>query len=206
MHGKQRVPAIVALLGILLVAGCSTSSSSGSTSGSLAGSASASTPIASSSAVAKAKQQATVCLQQTGTARLLSSAGRSQFVTCLEHIVSPAERQAFKNCMVSAVVSDQVWTKAGREKFTSMSLGACLNNAAAATPSASLRGRIQPGGPGRTASTRSREPFTDQRPRKPTQLHPRPQTARYQRPRTRPQASTAILAGVPRRAGAKYRG
>lgn len=141
MHGKQRVPAIVAVLGFLLVAGCSTSSSS-STSGSLAGaSTSASTPIASSPAVAEARQQATVCLQQTGTARLLSSAGRSQLVTCLEHIVSPAERQAFKNCMVSAAVSDQVWTKAGREKFTSTSLGACLNNAAAATPLASLRGQ-----------------------------------------------------------------
>jgi hypothetical protein len=36
-------------------------------------------------------------------------------------------------------VSDQVWTKAGREKFTGTSLEACLNTAAAATPSASLR-------------------------------------------------------------------
>lgn len=147
MYGKQRVPAVVATLGILVVAGCSTSSSSSSASGSPAGGgASASTPIASSSAVTKAKQQATVCLQQTGTAGLLSSAGRSQLVTCLENIVSPAEREAFKNCMASAGVSDQVWTKAGRQKFTSTSLEACLNNAAAATPSASLRGRIQPGG------------------------------------------------------------
>jgi hypothetical protein len=39
--------------------------------------------------------------------------------------------------MASAAVSDQVWTKAGREKFTSSSLEACLNTAAAATPSAS---------------------------------------------------------------------
>jgi hypothetical protein len=140
MHGKQRVPAIVATLGILAVAGCSTSSSSSNSSGSPAGgSASASTPIASSSAVAKAKQQATACLQQTGTAGLLSSSGRSQLVTCLETIVPPADRAAFKTCMASAAVSDQVWTKAGREKFTSTSLEACLNTAAAATPSASLR-------------------------------------------------------------------
>ena len=139
MYGKQRVLAVVATLAILVVAGCSTSSSSSSPSGSPAGgSASASTPIASSSAVAKAKQQATACLQQTGTAGLLSSAGRSQLVTCLEHIVPSAEREAFKNCMASAAVSDQVWTKAGREKFTSTSLEACLNIAAAATPSASL--------------------------------------------------------------------
>ena len=140
MYGKQCVLAAVATLGILAVVGCSKSSSSGTTSGPPAGgSASAATPIASSSAVAKAKQQATACLQQTGTARLLSSAGRSQLVTCLENIVSPAEREAFKNCMASAVVSDQVWTKAGREKFTSTSLDACLNSAAAAAPSASLR-------------------------------------------------------------------
>jgi ABC-type phosphate transport system substrate-binding protein len=141
MYGKQRVRAVVATLGILVVAGCSTSSSSSSsTSGSPAGGgASTSTPIASSAAVVKAKQQATACLQQTGTARLLSSAGRSQLVTCLEKIVPPAEREAFKNCMVSAGVSDQVWTKAGREKFTNTSLEACLNNAATATPSASLR-------------------------------------------------------------------
>jgi hypothetical protein len=140
MHGKQRVQAVVATLGILVVAGCSTSSSSSSTSGSPAGgSVSTSTPIASSAAVTKAKQQATACLQQTGAARLLSSAGRSQLVTCLEKIVPPAEREAFKNCMASAAVSDQVWTKAGRDKFTSTSLAACLNNAATATPSASLR-------------------------------------------------------------------
>ena len=156
MYWNRRVPAVVATLGILVVAGCSTSSSSSSTSGSPAdGGASASTPIASSSAVTKAKQQATVCLQQTGTAGLLSSAGRSQLVTCLENIVSPAERGAFKNCMASAAVSNQVWTKAGRQKFTSTSLEACLNNAAAATPSASLRGRIQPGGPDGTAAARN---------------------------------------------------
>jgi len=140
MYGKQRVLAVVATLGILAVVGCSGSSSSSPPSGPPAGgSASASTPIASSSAVAKAKQQATACLQQTGTAGLLTSSGRSQLVTCVENIVTPAERGAFKNCMASAAVSDQVWTKAGREKFTGTSLETCLNTAAAATPSASLR-------------------------------------------------------------------
>ena len=137
MYGKQRVLAIVATLGIIVVAGCSTSSSSSSTSTSPAASASAATPIASSSAVAKAKQQATACLTHTGAVGLLSSAGRSQLVTCLETIVPPAERQAFKSCMTSAAVSDQVWTHAGRQKFTGTSLEACLNEAAAATSSAS---------------------------------------------------------------------
>ena len=140
MYGKQWVLAIVAMLGILAVVGCSTSSSSSTTSASPAGgTAATSTPIASSSAVAKAKQQATACLQQTGTAGLLTSSGRSQLVTCVENIAPPAERGAFKNCMATAAVSDQVWTKAGREKFTGTSLEACLNTAAAATPSASLR-------------------------------------------------------------------
>ena len=138
--GKQCITAVVAMLGILAAAGCSSSSSSSSTSGPPAGgSASASAPIASSSAVAQAKQQATTCLQRTGTAGLLSSSGRSQLVTCLEGIVPAAEREAFKNCMTSAAVSDQVWTKAGRAKFTGASLEACLNSAAAATPAASLR-------------------------------------------------------------------
>jgi len=135
--GKQCITAVVAMLGILAAAGCSSSSS---TSGPPAGgNTSASAPIASSSAVAQAKQQATTCLQRTGTAGLLSSSGRSQLVTCLEGIVPAAEREAFKNCMTSAAVSDQVWTKAGRAKFTGASLEACLNSAAAATPAASLR-------------------------------------------------------------------
>jgi hypothetical protein len=153
MHGKQCVLAVVATLGILAVVGCSSSSPSSSTSGPPANSsASASTPIASSSAVAAAKQQATACLQRTGTAGLLTSSGRSQLITCVENIVPPAERGAFKNCMASAAVSDQVWTKAGRDKFTGTSLVACLNTAAGATPSAALRhgraqrGRTQPGG------------------------------------------------------------
>ena len=146
MYGKQYVLAAVATLGILAVVGCSKSSSSGTTSGPPAGgSASTSTPIASSAAVAQAKPQATACLQPPGTAGLLTSSGRSQLVTCVENIVPPAERGAFKNCMASAAVSDQVWTKTGREKFTGTSLDACLNTAAAATPSASLRPRTSIG-------------------------------------------------------------
>ena len=139
MYGKQCITAAVAMLGILAAAGCSSSSSSSTSSPPAGGSASASAPIVSSSAVAKAKQQATTCLQRTGTAGLLTSSGRSQLVTCLETIVPPAEREAFKNCMASAAVSDQVWTKAGRGKFTGTSLEACLNSAPAATPAASLR-------------------------------------------------------------------
>jgi len=143
MYGKRCVLAVVATLGILAVVGCSSSSSSSTTSAPPAdGSAPASTPIASSSAVAEAKQQATACLQHTGTAGLLTSSGRGQLLTCVEKIVPPAERGAFKTCMAGAAVSDQVWTKAGREKFTGTSLEACLNTAAASAPSASLgRGR-----------------------------------------------------------------
>ena len=136
MYGKQCITAAVAMLGILAAAGCSSSSSSSTSSPPAGGSASASAPIASSSAVAQAKQQATTCLQRTGTAALLTSSGRSQLVTSLESIVPAAEREAFKNCMASAAVSDQVWTKAGRAKFTGASLEACLNSAAAATPTA----------------------------------------------------------------------
>jgi hypothetical protein len=148
MPGKWHVPVAVAALGIIAVAGCSSSSSSSPN----GGTTSASTPIASSSAVAKAKEQATTCLQKTGTSGLLTSSGRSELVNCLKNIVPPAEQQAFKSCMTSAAVSDQIWTSAGRSKFTNTSLPNCLNTAALPPRAIALRhgrpqrGRFQLGG------------------------------------------------------------
>jgi hypothetical protein len=131
MSGKRHVLAVLATLGIIAVAGCSSSSSTNSN----GGATSASTPIASSSAVAKAKTEATACLQKTGTSGLLTSGGRSDLVNCLKNIVSPAEQEAFKNCLTSAAVSDQIWTSDGRSKFINTSLANCLNTASsAATP------------------------------------------------------------------------
>jgi hypothetical protein len=134
MSGKRHALAALATLGIIAVAGCSSGSSSSTSSN--GGAASASTPIASSSAVAKAKTEATACLQKTGTSGLLTSGGRSDLVNCLKSIVPPAEQQAFKNCLTSAAVSDQVWTSGGRSKFINTSLANCLNTASSAsTPS-----------------------------------------------------------------------
>ena len=130
MPGKWHVPAAVAALGIIVVTGCS-SSSSGSSSSPNGGSTSASRPIASSSAVANAKQEATACLQKTGTSGLLTSSGRSELVNCLKNIVPPVDQQAFKSCIASAAVSDKVWTSDGRSKFTNTSVPNCVNTATA---------------------------------------------------------------------------
>jgi hypothetical protein len=132
MRGKQHVLAVLATLSIIAVAGCSSSSSSSTSSN--GGAASASTPIASSSAVAKAKTEATACLQKTGVTALLTSSGRSDLVNCLKGIVPPAEQEAFKNCLTSAAVSDQIWTSGGRSKFINTSLANCLNTASSASP------------------------------------------------------------------------
>ena len=124
MSGKRFVPAAIATLGILAVTACSSSSSSSD------GAAASTTPIASSSAVAKAKEQVTACVQKTGTSALLTSSGRTEFVNCLKSLVPPAKQQAFKDCVTSAAVNDQLWTSAGRSKFTNESLQTCLNAAA----------------------------------------------------------------------------
>ena len=135
MSGKRHVLTVLATLGIIAVAACSSSSSSTSSTG---GTASASTPIASSSAVAKAKDETTACLQKTGVSGLLSSSGRSDLVNCLASIVPPAERQAFKGCVAGAAVSDKVWTSDGRSKFTNTSVPDCVKTAgSAATPTSS---------------------------------------------------------------------
>ena len=134
MSGKRHVLTALATLSIIAVAGCSSSSSTTSSTSPTGGTASASTPIASSSAVAKAKDEATACLQKTGVTALLSSSGRSDLVNCLKNIVPPAEQQAFKNCLTSAAVSDQVWTHGGRSKFINTSVPDCLNTASSASP------------------------------------------------------------------------
>ena len=137
MPGKWHVPAAVAALVIIVATGCSSNSSSTTTSTSTpnGGATSASTPIASSSAVAKAKSEATACLQKTGVSGLLSSSGRSELVNCLATIVPPAERQAFKSCLTSAAVSDKVWTSDGRSTFVNTSVPNCVNTAGSATSS-----------------------------------------------------------------------
>jgi hypothetical protein len=140
MSGKRHVLIALATLGIIAVAGCSSSSSSSTTSSTspTGGTTSASTPIASSSAVAKAKTEATACLQKTGVTGLLSSSGRSDLVNCLAAIVPPAERQAFKGCLSSAAVSDKVWTSHGRSTFINTSVPNCVNTAGSApTPTSS---------------------------------------------------------------------
>jgi len=89
-----------------------------------------------SSAVAQAKSQLNVCLQKTGTTALLSSSGRSDFINCMEALVPPAEQEAFKTCMTSAVTSDKIWTSDGRTKFVNESLPNCMNAAGTATATA----------------------------------------------------------------------
>jgi hypothetical protein len=130
MSGKRYVLTAVALA-LLAAAGCSSSSSSSEPSTG----AGSSTPIASSSAIASAKAEATACIQKTGTNGLLTSSGRTELVNCLKGIVSPAEQQAFKNCVTSAAVNDKVWTGDGRSKFINTSVPGCLDTAASATAS-----------------------------------------------------------------------
>ena len=130
MSGKLYILTAAATLALIAAAGCSSSSSSSPTAG-----AASQRPIASSSAVAKAKQEATACIQKTGTSGLLTSSGRTELANCLEGLVPPAERQAFKNCITSAAVDDKVWTSDGRSKFTNTSVPNCLNSASSATAS-----------------------------------------------------------------------
>jgi hypothetical protein len=132
MYGKQYVLTVAATLGIAVVTACSSTSSSSSSPG---GGAASNTPVASTSAVAKAKADATACIQKTGTSGLLSSSGRSELANCLKNLVPPAEQQAFINCVTSAAVSDKVWTSDGRTKFTDTSVPNCLNTAASSSAS-----------------------------------------------------------------------
>ena len=124
MSGKRHVLTAVAGLATIAAAACSSSSSSSVSS--VAGSHVSA--LATSSAVAKAKDEATACLQKTGTSGLLSSSGRTELVNCLKGLVPADEVTAFKNCLTSAATSDQVWTSAGRTKFTQTSVPNCVNS------------------------------------------------------------------------------
>jgi hypothetical protein len=70
------------------------------------------------------------CINQTGATALLQASGRTKFVDCMKGLVPPAKQQQFKNCIVSAVESDKLWTSAGRSKFTNESLPNCVDAAA----------------------------------------------------------------------------
>jgi hypothetical protein len=121
MSGKWYVAPAAAALVIIAGAGCG--------SGTASSVASHATSLATSSAVAKAKDQATACLNKAGVTGLLSSSGRSELTNCLKSVVPPAQREAFKNCITSAAVSDRIWTSDGRSKFMNTSLPDCLNTA-----------------------------------------------------------------------------
>jgi len=126
----MRVLTVIAAAAIAAIVGCSSSTTT-SPSG---GGTGTTTPIASSSAVAKAKEQATACISKTGVSDLLSSSGRTKLVNCLTSIVPPEKQQAFKSCVTSAAVSDQIWTSDGRTKFINTSLVTCLDQASTASP------------------------------------------------------------------------
>lgn len=121
MSGKWNVAPAAAALVIVVGAGA------GCSSGNASSVASHGTSLATTSAVAKAKDQATACLNKTGVSGLLSSSGRGELTNCLKSIVPPARQEAFKNCVTSAAVSDKIWTGDGRSKFMNTSLPNCLN-------------------------------------------------------------------------------
>lgn len=131
MSRKRHVLTAAAALAIVAIAGCGSSSSSGEPSATTE----SHTPIASSAAVARVKDEATACIQKTGTSALFTSTGRTEFVNCLQNIVPPAERQAFKDCVTSAAVNDKIWTSDGRSKFTDMSMPDCLDTATSGSAS-----------------------------------------------------------------------
>jgi hypothetical protein len=125
MSGKRHVITVGAALAVVAVTSCS--SSSGSV-GSVA--ASHASAIATSSAAAKAKQQASACLQKTGSGALLTSQGRSELVNCLKGLVPADKLTAFKECVTSAATSDKVWTSEGRTKFRETSVPNCVDSVA----------------------------------------------------------------------------
>jgi hypothetical protein len=129
MSGKRytayagAIAVAAALLATFAVAGCSKTSTTTN------GGTTAVSAIATSSAVAKAKTEVSTCVQKTGTTALLSSSGRTEFVNCLQNVVPPAQRDAFKTCITTALKSDKIWTSEGRTKFTNESLPNCVNAA-----------------------------------------------------------------------------
>jgi len=128
MSRKRHVLTTVAALGT--VATVATAGCGNSTSGLSSAAASHASALATSSAVAKAKQQATACVQKTGTSGLLTSSGRTELVNCLRSLVPADKVTAFKNCLTSAAAGDKIWTSEGRSKFTQTSVPNCVDSVA----------------------------------------------------------------------------
>jgi hypothetical protein len=122
-HAAAAVIAVIAALLTFAAVGCSSTTGTGTTGSSVASS------LATSSAVAKAKDQVNVCVQKTGATALLSSSGRTDFINCMKALVPPGKQEQFKNCLTSAATSDKLWTSQGRAKFTNESLPNCVNAA-----------------------------------------------------------------------------
>jgi hypothetical protein len=134
MSGNRHVITAVAALAVIAVSSCSSSTSSVSSvsSGTTpAASPASASPRVTSSVVAKAKQEATACVQKTGTGALLSSQGRTEVVNCLKGLVPTDKLPAFKTCVTTAAKNDKLWTSEGRTKFTQTSVPNCVNQATA---------------------------------------------------------------------------
>jgi hypothetical protein len=120
MSGKHRAASVVA---IAVIAGLLTFAVASCSSGSTAASV-----IATSSAVARAKSQVSVCVQKIGGATgLLDSGKRTDFINCMKSLVPADKWDQFKGCITSAVTTDRIWTSSGRDKFTNVSLPNCVN-------------------------------------------------------------------------------
>lgn len=122
MSGKWYIAPVVMAIVAVMGVGCSSNNGTNGTS-------TIASSLATSPAVVKAKEQATTCLKQTSVHALLSSSGRDKLLNCLESIVPPAKREAFKNCVTSAATSDRVWTSEGRTKFINESIPNCVDSA-----------------------------------------------------------------------------
>jgi hypothetical protein len=138
MSGKHHVLALVTVLAVAAIVGCSGGTttiihSPGSSPARSPSPGSDSTTPASSSAVDKAKEQAVKCIDKIGSSGLVSSAGRTELADCLENFerldddISSDEDDAFEHCLIVAAANDKVWTSEGRTRFTNTSVPDCLN-------------------------------------------------------------------------------
>lgn len=139
MSGKHHVLALVIVLAVAVIVGCSGGTtttiinSPGSSPARNPSPDSRSTTPASSSAVGKAKEQAAKCIDKIGSTGLAGSAGRTELADCIENLesldggISSDEDDAFEHCLIAAAAADKVWTSEGRTKFTDTSVPDCLN-------------------------------------------------------------------------------
>lgn len=102
-----------AVLALLAVAGCSSTSSPGV-----------------SQAGSKAQSQVTRCLDTTGITGMLTSSGRARFFDCVKAIAAPGKQQQLENCLESAASRDQMWLSSGRHTFETRDAPSCLDAAA----------------------------------------------------------------------------